>query len=177
MNEELPDGMSYYESDGKLVIRKKWPKASGYFGTVLSAAFIIISFFAPDVKENILFQAAFIAAALCGAYWSICFIKNSTYIIISPEYLEIMIRPLAWSGNKKIRIHDLKQFFVKEHLHDNAEKLSITLRYEDKSGEDHVLLSGFQSTEEPLFLENKIEEILGIENDHRFESPYQTKSC
>ena len=100
-------------------------------------------------------------------YFCLCSWFNTTEIELDGNYFRITHGPLPWWGNKEMPTSEFVQFFTKEHMtrgkhgpHYTYELYGIL-----KNGGKEKLISGLNSVEQSLFLEQEAERFLGIEDE------------
>lgn len=74
---------------------------------------------------------------------------------------------MKWFGNKEVGIDDIKQLYTTEKISNNKNGSSAryTVNILTREGKQRKLVSGLQSKEQGIFIEKKIEEVLGIEDE------------
>lgn len=92
---------------------------------------------------------------------------NKTYITIDPEYIFIERKPLQILKSKPIETKDIKQFYVKKYSSGTVNDkpvYSYGLYAKLHNGREKLLLKGFVRPEHAQFIEQEIEEFLGIQD-------------
>jgi hypothetical protein len=88
---------------------------------------------------------------------------NATRIEVGQGQLRVNHGPLPWKHALDLRPGDFEQFFVQARSTPGADKV---VRYElcglDRLGRTHVLLDDFETPSPALYLEQELEEYLGI---------------
>ncbi len=99
-------------------------------------------------------------------YLLICSFINQTHIQISFRDLRIFHKPLPWPGRKLIPLGSIQQIFTQEKVHrgKNGTRYTYEVRYQDTEDKDHKLVSGLESADHALYIEQEIEKTLGIED-------------
>lgn len=95
---------------------------------------------------------------------------NRTEILITESELKISVRPIPAWGNQTIQISEISQLFVKERYSDSSEDNGPSrrtyyyeLRWFDSRNKSRLLI-GRLLAPEALYLEKRMEKILGITN-------------
>lgn len=92
---------------------------------------------------------------------------NKTYILITGNCLVVKHRPFPWAGEKNIPRQDLKQLYSKESAikGENGYSHRYSVQVISKKGQVIELVSGLNSSEEALFIEQEVEKYLKIEDE------------
>ncbi len=100
------------------------------------------------------------------AYYVLCGVLNSTTIWVKMDTLGIVHAPLPWGGNKEIPATEIEQIYCKERL--SRSNNSVSYRYDVyakmSDGTRKKLLSGLDSAEQALYIEQTLEKYLGIKD-------------
>lgn len=114
-----------------------------------------------------LFSLTFIIIGVGLVYLSVATYFNKTQIFVSRVTIEIKHCPIPWFGNKKVETNNLKQLFVKE-IYRGSSNDNRRYTYDvcglTKSDESFKLVTGFETSNQALYIEQEIEKYLGIEN-------------
>jgi len=165
-----PRGISVKPSADGLLIERRW-LGPALTNLVLFFVFwngFIAVWVSMGLKQGYYDMATFaIFPALIGvggAYALLCHIVNKTRITISARELRIKHGPLPWLGNKTLPSHAIDQVFVQRKVFRSKQgrKTRFFLRYLDTQGKEGKLLSGLEEPAPALFLEQEIEDTLGI---------------
>ncbi len=120
----------------------------------------------PDWMAKLTLESPLLLFAICGAYCLLATFLNHTNIQISGSDLKIRIRPIPWIGDKTVKKLEITQLFVREKTSKDSYG-QITKSYQvhwiNTRGQ-RLPLVGRLRVHEALYLENRLEEILGIEN-------------
>jgi len=121
-----------------------------------------------DMPPAALFIALFLLIGLLMGYFTLCLMLNSTVITVGRE-LVIRHGPLPVPGNRRLAASDLDQLYVTEHVSTSRSdsgrrttQVSYQLRARLQDGSGVKLLRAVTEAEEALYLEQLIEEELGI---------------
>lgn len=89
---------------------------------------------------------------------------NSTQIKISGGELTIRHGPVRWGGNQTLNVDDILQIYCSDRTHSSRRRQwqSYQLNVLKKDGGKLVLLRNLNEPEEALFLEEQLEQKLGI---------------
>ncbi len=103
---------------------------------------------------------------VAAGYVLITALFNHTDIHVTASELKIKIRPIPWYGNRTIAKSEIVQLFVREKVNEDSYG-QISKNYEihwiDSRNQRRPLVRGLR-VHEAIYLENRLEEILGIED-------------
>lgn len=112
------------------------------------------------------FPLLHVAVGVFLVYTTIAGFLNRTVIRIERDHLTVRHGPLPWRGNRDVSALDLEQLFCTQKLTRN--KNGTTVRYgveaSLKDGRHLGLASGLEVREQALFIEQAIEQHLGIQD-------------
>ncbi|MCH6256196.1 hypothetical protein MLD52_06525 [Puniceicoccaceae bacterium K14] len=170
----IPKNLDFIEEHGKLVIRRKWFGPQFIFLTVFCVlwdGFLVfwysVALSTPDAPLMMkLFPIGHIAVGLGLTYYVIAGYLNKTDISLDPSFLEVKHYPVKWFGNKRIDIGDIKQVYTEEIVTrtKNGTRISYVVKVIQSNDKAQKLVSGLSSKDQGIFIESKIENILGIKN-------------
>ncbi len=97
-------------------------------------------------------------------YSTLASFLNRTEIKLSGGTLTVRHGPMRWSGNHTLRMDEILQFYCSDKIQSNRRRhwRTYQLNVLKKDGSKVVLLSGLGEAEESLFLEERLEQKLGI---------------
>jgi len=169
----LPKNINVNHTGMGLEVTRRWfsPK---YIFLVFFAIFwngFMIFWFYNAIKsghyEMALFGALHAIVGIGLIYTVLSGFLNKTHIVVDQSHLTIAHRPLPWLGNKNIKSYDLKQLYSKEKV-GYSQKGSARVSYEihaiTRDDRNIKILSGLDSSEQALFIEQEIEKYLNIED-------------
>lgn len=169
----LPENIQVEESRNSLDITYKWSKMQGYVLLGFSAfwnGFLYFGFISTMLAEDapsfmLIFMIPFIGAGIFISYFGLANILNSTTISVGYDNVSVRHTPVPWLGNKDVFKHDIKQLYVKEHIHrgKNSSSTSYSVNIVDKDNKDVKLLDALPNPELGKFIEHKIENFLKIQ--------------
>ncbi|MGL1921446.1 MAG: hypothetical protein OCD03_10525 [Hyphomicrobiales bacterium] len=173
--QKLPEKLTIDYYDDYMHIQKKWFT----LGTLLLTGLLVIWMgifwrvmiaMAPnfnDIKLSIaiILPVSFLMISLfliyaCAASW-----LNKTDIFVSQSLMEVRIGPLPWRGNLKATTEQIEQFYIVKKItkNKNTTKIRFTVMFKAIERE-RALIKGIEIFENAKFIEQKIEQYLGIEN-------------
>jgi len=168
----LPDKLELRNTGAGIEIIRKW------FGwqTVFLTAFAVFwngflftwySFALPSgLTTFTLFPLIHVAAGVGITYTALAGWLNTTRIGVDQGKISVRHGPLPWLGNKDLDGSMLKQLYSKEKI--SRGRSSSSTSYEVhailSSGRNAKLVSGLESSEQALYIEQEIERYFGIED-------------
>jgi hypothetical protein len=173
---EEPAGIGFGEAAGrgKLVILRRWfsPKyVFLLFFCVVWDGFLLFWYSivfsqggeGPAVIMG-LFPLLHVAVGVGLTYSTLAGFLNTTTLTVEDDLLRVRHRPVPWIGNRDLRVADLKQLYVREHVSRSRNGTSTTYRVHAvlDGGNDLKLLSGLEDASQALYVEQQIERHLGI---------------
>jgi hypothetical protein len=107
-----------------------------------------------------------VAVGIAMAYFTLALFLNRTSIEITSGILSVTHGPVPWRGVSEIASSDVEQIWIEAHLHSGRRRCSITYRVHAllRNGRGVQLLTLLDEKSQALFLEQKIEAALGIED-------------
>lgn len=168
----LPEKLKLFHHGSYIEIVRTW------FGwqIVILAVFVIIwnsSLFeifsknglGGDLKTNVV-GSLFIATGICMTYFVVASLFNRTHIFVSPGKIAVRHRPIPWFGNKELAAMYIKQLYSKENI--SRSRKGTNASYEvhviTKNGRNMKLISGLETSEQAVYIEQEIEKYLHIED-------------
>ncbi len=115
-----------------------------------------------------LFCLVFIIIGLGSIYMLIATWLNKTQIYVSKNAIEIKHIPMPWFGNKRVETSNLKQLWVKKISRGSSngnKRYSYNVVGITSGDKQFTLISGLERHQNAHFIERKVEDYLGIEND------------
>jgi hypothetical protein len=110
------------------------------------------------------FPLGHVAVGLIMPYVAIAFWTNRTTVAVTAGEITVAHEPVPFPGNRRISIADLRQLFcVMRHGRRGSPTYAVMARL--SSGRELVLISGLPSDREARFLEERIEQRLGLGNE------------
>jgi predicted Zn finger-like uncharacterized protein len=111
-----------------------------------------------------LFPLIHLAAGIWVAYWAIALLFNRTTITVTDDAISVRHAPIPWPGNRVVPAAEVTQLFTAEKVSRgrNGETRSYALLAVMRDGERREIVKGLPEPTQALFLEQRIEERLGI---------------
>ena len=139
---------------------------NGIIGTMASTLL-----FAGDVPILFaFFLIPFVGVGVGLIYYTLCLFINKTTITVDSNRIKVKSTPLPWwKSNKELDVSDVKQFYVKETANRSSKgstTYSYALQVLMNNDSNIELISGsvLHNADDAAFLEQKIENYLGIED-------------
>lgn len=128
--------------------------------------FITTAFFSGEPMMA-LFTSLHAAVGLGLTYFTVCSFVNRTIIEIAGDRLRVRHTPLPWPGRRDLAAADVRQLFTTEKVHrgKNGVSYSYVVHVRTSAGGDVKLLAGLSEVEHALFVEQQIEQRLGIRDE------------
>lgn len=171
----IPKKIELLEDHGSLIIRRRWfgPKAFALaFFCLIWDGFLVIWYFAAFSKPDAplmmkLFPLLHVGVGFLVTYIMLAHFINKTDIAISPMSLSVKHYPMKWFGGFTIDVTRIEQLFT-NRIVNRSKNGNVSITYEvqiiDRSGRNRKLVGGLDSRDQGLFIEKKIEQVLGIED-------------
>ncbi|MBO1255749.1 hypothetical protein J3L16_08640 [Alteromonas sp. 5E99-2] len=168
----LPDKIDIHHFADHIHISRKWFGASTLFLIVFAAFWdiFLFSFYSNMSTESDIFTKLFplihVAVGIGITYFAIASCFNKSNIFVSKQTLEINHKPFPWVGNKTLKSYELKQLYTKEKIStsNNSTRVTYEVHAIMNKGKNTKLLSGLESSEQALYIEQEIEKYLQIQD-------------
>lgn len=111
-----------------------------------------------------LFPLIHFGAGLWVGYWALALLFNRTTITVTDDTISVRHAPLPWPGNRVVRVADVAQLYTAENVAKgrNRQTRSYELLAVMTDGTRQGIVQGLPEAAQALFLEQRIEERLGI---------------
>jgi hypothetical protein len=168
----LPDKLELRNEGSGIEIIRKWFGWKTLFLTVFAVfwdGFLLVwySFTLPmGLTLFTLFPLIHVAAGVGITYTALTGWINRTRIRVDQGRISVRHGPLPWLGNKDLDGSTLKQLYSKEKVSRGRNSTSITYEVHaiTNTGKNVKLVSGLESSEQALYIEQEIERYFGIED-------------
>lgn len=113
-----------------------------------------------------LFPLIHVAVGVGLTYFTLAGLLNSTTVSASGGRLSVRHGPLPWAGNLDLGTSEVKQLFCTEKVTrgKHGPSYSYEVSYRGPGGEAKTLLKGLDAPEQALFMEQRLEKHLRIED-------------
>jgi hypothetical protein len=110
------------------------------------------------------FPLLHLAVGIGISYYVVAGWCNRTYISVGNGNVSVRHRPIPWFGNTEFDASNLRQLYAKEHVTRSrrGESSSYAVRAVTHDGRNVKLVSGLETSEQALYIEQAIEKYLGI---------------
>lgn len=183
----LPESFDVQRGTGdRLRVRWRWFRPVALFLVFFCVAwdgFLVTWYsigFAADGAVPLLFfvfPLAHVAVGVGLTYWTAAMLVNRTTVSVTHSELKVSHGPLPWFPSPRIPVNDLEQLYVERVVRHN--KNTTTVRFKvmavTRTHRGRQLIRGLEQLNQALWLEQEIEEVLGIRDrpvaaEHRPES-------
>jgi hypothetical protein len=168
----LPERFEIADEGGDFRIGWKWPRLIALPLAVFSVAWdgFLLFWYSQMLGRNdvpwiaIVFPIGHVAVGLVLPYVALAFWMNRTVVSVTGGDIRVAHRPVPFPGNRRIQATDLRQLFcvTRRGRRDTA---SYALMARLASGREVTLISGLSNDREARFLEERIEQRLGLGNE------------
>ena len=168
----LPDKLGLFHHGSHIEIIRKWFGFQIVFATFFAIIWdgFIYNWYSM-IGENtdpmaIYFPLLHVAAGIGITYYAIAGWFNQTRITVGRGKLIVRHEPLPWLGNTEIDTLNLKQLHTKEHITrgKNGTYVTYEVHATTHNGKNTKLVSGLDTSEQALYIEQEIEKYLGIKD-------------
>lgn len=168
----LPKQMETVNEGDAFVIRRKWLTPKAYFLLFFSIIWngFMIVWMGISITQGewmmALFGSIHATVGIGLIYTTAAQFLNTTDISVTPESLTVRHYPILWPGNKQIPIHTIKQLYCKRHVSNGEDGDTITYRVHllTQDNKDQKLITGLEDDSQARYIEEEIENILGLED-------------
>ena len=168
----MPKNIESLELRSEINLYRRW-WSSKFFGIGFFAlfwnGFMIVWYtmaLAMEAYPMMLFGTIHALVGIGMIYWVAAGIFNTTEVRATKNRLYIKHRPVPWVGNRELDVSQIDQLYTKMKVTQN--KGSTSYSYEVhavlKGGKQLKLISGLDSSEEALYIEQELERFLGIKD-------------
>jgi hypothetical protein len=114
-----------------------------------------------------LFPLIFLGASIVLLYYVLGLWINRTHVVVTPDTLRVFTRPLPTFNNKTLSCEDINQLYVQQR-YSRSNQGHAVITYEVRAlmntGPDQYIVGSLESPHQALFIEQQIEDYLGIEH-------------
>jgi len=169
----LPSGIKLEKSDQWLHMEYRWLSSQLLYLTPFCLAWDTIPFFwtqesfpMENSQITILYGVIYLLLGVWLNYYCLAGFLNTTKISVTGGNLQVKDTPLTFLKNRKINHDDLDQLYAKEKMHKGRKIFwsSFEVHVITKSGEVYRLVGGLSDSEQALYIEQILEEHLGIQD-------------
>lgn len=167
----LPSGIQVRSNARELRLVLRWFTPMYIFLAFFSATWIgfLVFWYARARGAPLAFQLfplLHVAVGIGLAYSTVAGFLNSTTITVERGHLSVRHGPIPWKGNRDLPADRLEQLYCQEHV-THSRNGGTTIRYSvhavgKESRRKITLVSGLTDRDHALFIENQVEQKLGI---------------
>jgi hypothetical protein len=158
---------------GRVVLERSWYSPTLFFLVFFCVAWDSFLFFwystaltveGPPSLLMVIFPAAHVAVGVGLTYRTLAGFVNKTRVTVTPDELTVRHGPLPWRGNVSLPAAALTQLYCEETVTHgkNGTSRTYTLSAVLRDGRKIALIKALPEAAQALFLEQLIEERLGI---------------
>ncbi len=164
----IPPDIEIHNSADELILSyrwwARWYLVVGTIALVCNGYFVYLGFLhfifnSVEADASILLLLFF---SLALAYYALAGLFNRTTIQVTSKHLKLRQGPLPYFGNLTLLTENISQLYVSQ-VYDEVYNYELRIQLRNNS-KDKVLLKGLSSPLSALFLEQEIEQYLGIED-------------
>lgn len=168
----LPDKIEFIDQGHFIGIKRKWFSPKIIFLTIFAIfwnGFLFVwyskAIYSPNIM-SILFPLGHVAVGIGLTYYVIAGYLNKTYIRVDKSSIVTKDSPLPFFRDKTLNASDIKQLYSKEKIAYGRGGSSTSYEvYAITNDRKNIkLLTGLESSEQALFIEQEIENYLNIED-------------
>jgi hypothetical protein len=167
----IPDRFEIDNAAGAFRIRWKWSKLVAIpllFFSVAWDGFLLAWYMGAVSRGNaslieLVFPIGHVAAGLAILYVAIAFLANTTTVAVASGQITVSHQPVPWPGSRTLHTTEIRQLFCCERRGSKGSR-SYDVMARLTSDREVKLLSGLSDEREARFLEQRIEERLGLPN-------------
>lgn len=171
----LPEGIKVVHDEEGFKIIRDWTKVygillgafAGFWGFAAVRGIQSISVLTPG---NIFTIVLTLLPALIAGYCAAAFFRNKTTITVGHTNIKLTQAPLPmpYPGNKSFKLCSIKQLYIRERISYSSKSRTKNYFYDlhlIDGGNRHLkILSSLRSKEQALYIEQEIEQYLGIQD-------------
>lgn len=170
----MPSGMTVEEYGGRLRIVRRWLTPVAFFLVFFCIAwnaFLVFWYSMAFGDANTpwimkVFPIGHIAVGVGLSYYTLTCFLNRTVIAVEAGELVIRHGPLPWPGNASIDTTHIEQLYCQEKTHrgENSTHTTYSVFAVDRDGQTRKLLSNLSARDQALYIEQRLEEELNLED-------------
>ena len=168
-----PHSVVSFEEDGGLTVRYRWFSPKYIFLLIFCLfwdGFLVVWYAMAWGSGNtimLVFPLLHVAAGIFITYWTIAGFVNTTTLRIDPYRLRVTHHPLPWGRPVQLEVGDVHQLFCDEKVTrgKNGPSYTYNLNALMRDGSRRKVVSGLDSPDLPVFLEQHAEEWMRIQDE------------
>ena len=168
----LPDHVALTHDGANLVLEVRWSR-------VYQPLFLLIAIFwdgglvyllASHTDPNMLgFPTLYVGIGVALTYYVIAGFVNRTRVTVGGGAVDVRIGPLPWAGSKRVEARDIEQVYCQVYIarsRGGTEFYSYSVDAITPQNRKLTLVSELDDRDVALYLEQEIENALGITNEY-----------
>lgn len=169
-----PRSVEVLREGGALVFTHRWFTLAALFLTVFTLFWdgFLVFWYAIALQPGTplmmkVFPLIHVAAGLGITYYTLCCYVNRTTLTLDRGHLSVRHGPLPWPGNVDMGTSEIRQLYCEEKINrgKNGVTFTYTLHALLRNGTRKKLLSGIDSPEVPLFMEQQLEQWMKLRDE------------
>lgn len=172
---QMPKKVTVTDLGDRLILSWRWFSAKMFFlipFVIFWDGFLVFWYFMAFTQEDTplmmkLFPIIHLLVGVGLTYYVIAGILNTTTVRVNVHELIVKHSPIPWPG-KKLDPARIQQLFCKEKVNrsKNGTHITYQLHAATIDGDKTKLISGLEDAEQALAMERKLEDWLGLEDQH-----------
>ncbi len=173
---QMPKGFVAQQEGPDFFLTRRWFSPLTAFFLLFFTAFwdlFLVFWYAVALTKGAptaakLFPLLHVAVGVGMTYLTICTFVNSTVIKVGTQDLSVHHGPLPWPGNIALEKRMIQQLFCEEVVTrgKHGPRYSYTVWALMRDNERKKLVSGLESTDQALFIEQRLERQLSLSDRH-----------
>ncbi|MBM80993.1 MAG: hypothetical protein CMJ78_10425 [Planctomycetaceae bacterium] len=170
---EMPARCNIERGNDHLKITWRWFTVAVWFLIFFAVMWngFMVFWHSMTISKGLWFMSAFglihTAVGVGLVYYIFALFINHTEITVSDGSIRVSHGPLPWGGNKTVSADSVSQLFCYERIRrtkNGGRNYSYEVKIARDRGRNQTLVAGLHDVEQAMFIEQEIEEFLGIED-------------
>ena len=170
---EKPNSLITWDDGHGLTLQYRWFSPKFIFLALFCLfwdGFLLFWYVVAIGSGNLLmtiFPILHVMAGIALTYWTVAGFVNTTTVLIDGSRLRVTHHPLPWGKPVELRMFQVKQLFCDEKISrgENGPSYNYNLNARLHDGVRRTLVSGLDSPEIPLYLEQHAEEWMQLRDE------------
>jgi hypothetical protein len=167
----IPEHISMEQTTGGLLFSYRWFSPAYIFVAIFAVAWdaFLVFWYTIAASQDaplvmMLFPIIHVLVGFGISYYALAGFLNKTFVLVGEGKLTIQHAPLPWPGSRVLQAAELTQLYSEERVirSRNGTQLRYQLNAITSENKKVTLLSNLAAPDQVRFLENKLEEYLGI---------------
>ncbi len=163
-----PDGLVLTKTNLAVAMTWRWTRVNAVVCAGGALVIALLTFLGGESIDELLAKRLhFWGSATLAAvftYLAVAFAVNSSHLMASRDLITLRHGPLPMLGSLQLRGDDVEQLVCRENRVQtrSGEKVSYSVHAILREGGEKLLVDGRETPELPLFIEQELEELLGL---------------